>query len=48
MKNVRFINKKVEDFAKSFEAENGKADTIVIDPPRDGMHPSTYRPLLTF
>jgi 23S rRNA (uracil1939-C5)-methyltransferase len=48
VKNVRFVNAKVEDFAASFEAENGKADTIVIDPPRDGMHPSTYRSLLTF
>lgn len=48
VKNVRFINKKVEDFAKSFESENGRADTIVIDPPRDGMHPSTYHSLLTF
>ena len=48
VKNVRFINEKVEDFAKSFEEKWGRADTIVIDPPRDGMHPSTYRSLLSF
>lgn len=38
----------MEDFAKSFESQNGTADSIIIDPPRDGMHPSTYRSILTF
>ncbi|GAB0175222.1 MAG: 23S rRNA (uracil(1939)-C(5))-methyltransferase RlmD [Candidatus Altimarinota bacterium] len=48
IKNVRFMNEKVEDFAKKFLETGGKADTIILDPPRDGMHPSTYATLLSF
>lgn len=40
--NVEFVNAKVEDFVKivgsEFKINNSKL-TIVIDPPRDGMHP---------
>lgn len=39
---------KVEDFAKQFASENGKADTIVLDPPRDGLYPSAIPHILSF
>ncbi|MBX9808776.1 23S rRNA (uracil(1939)-C(5))-methyltransferase RlmD [Candidatus Gracilibacteria bacterium] len=46
--NVEFINEKVEDFATKFASEGGKADTIVLDPPRDGLHPSAIPNILGF
>ncbi len=46
--NVEFICKKTEVFAQEFKEAWKKADTIVIDPPRDGMHPSTLPSLLAF
>lgn len=46
--NIEFINKKVEDFARDFRANGGKADTIVLDPPRDGLHPSAMPHILSF
>jgi 23S rRNA (uracil1939-C5)-methyltransferase len=46
--NVEFINQKVEDFAVKFAADGGKADTIVLDPPRDGLHPSAIPHILGF
>lgn len=46
--NVEFVNAKVEDFAKKFASENGKADTIVLDPPRDGLHASAIPHILAF
>ena len=46
--NVEFVNAKVEDFAKKFASENGKADTIVLDPPRDGLHSSAIPHILAF
>lgn len=48
IKNVEFINSKVEDFAKEFSSWWWKADTIVLDPPRDGLHPSAIPNILTF
>lgn len=48
IKNVEFINSKVEDFAKDFSQGWWKADTIVLDPPRDGLHPSAIPHILTF
>jgi 23S rRNA (uracil1939-C5)-methyltransferase len=48
VKNVEFVNMKVEDFAKQFASENGKADTIVLDPPRDGLYPSAIPHILSF
>lgn len=46
--NVEFVNAKVEDFAVKFASENGKADTIMLDPPRDGLHPSAIPHILWF
>lgn len=46
--NIEFICKKVEIFAQEFKNARKKADTIVIDPPRDGMHPLTLPSLLSF
>lgn len=46
--NVEFVNAKVEDFAQKFSTEWGQADTIVIDPPRDGMHPSALPNIISF
>lgn len=46
--NIEFICKKVEIFAQEFKDARKRADTIVIDPPRDGMHPLTLPSLLSF
>ncbi len=46
--NVEFVNAKVEDFASEFAKNSGKADTIVLDPPRDGLHPSAIPHILSF
>lgn len=46
--NVEFVNAKVEDFAAEFAKNSGKADTIVLDPPRDGLHPSAIPHILSF
>lgn len=43
--NVHFKNEKVEDFALHFDQ---KADTIVLDPPRDGLHPSALPYIRSF
>lgn len=48
IKNVEFVNSKVEDFAKEFSSSWWKADTIVLDPPRDGLHPSAIPNIITF
>jgi 23S rRNA (uracil1939-C5)-methyltransferase len=42
------VNAKVEDFASEFAKNSGKADTIVLDPPRDGLHPSAIPHILSF
>jgi 23S rRNA (uracil1939-C5)-methyltransferase len=46
--NVEFVNAKVEDFASDFAKQGGHADTIVLDPPRDGLHPSAIPHILSF
>lgn len=46
--NVEFVNAKVEDFASEFAKNSGKADTIILDPPRDGLHPSAIPHILWF
>ena len=46
--NIEFVNSKVEDFAKQFASEWGRADTIVLDPPRDGLHASAIPHILAF
>ena len=48
VKNVEFINKKVEDFARDFAKDGGKADTIILDPPREWLHPSAIPHILSF
>jgi 23S rRNA (uracil1939-C5)-methyltransferase len=64
VKNVEFVNMKVEDFAAQFEkqilgessvpqagqllSKGAIADTIVLDPPRDGLHPSAISHILGF
>lgn len=48
VENMEFINAKVEDFAKDFAETNKTADTIVVDPPRDGLHPSAIPNILDF
>ena len=49
--NIEFINAKVEDFVAKIGSEymiDRSKLAIVIDPPRDGMHPSTLPSLLSF
>jgi len=46
--NMKFVNKKVEDFLNEYIQAEKKADILIIDPPRAGMHPSTLPHLLTF
>ena len=48
IQNVKFINAKVEDFAAEFASSHGKADTIVLDPPRDGLHPKAIPHIISF
>ena len=48
VKNIEFVNAKVEDFAKKLSLSGMSADTIVLDPPRDGLHPSAIDPILSF
>jgi 23S rRNA (uracil1939-C5)-methyltransferase len=48
VKNVEFINAKVEDFAEKFASEWGRADTIILDPPRDGLYPWAIPHILSF
>lgn len=48
IKNMEFINAKVEDFAENFKNSHKKADSIVVDPPRDGLHPSAIPNILGF
>ncbi len=46
--NMNFVNAKVEDFLEKYIAEWKKADLLVIDPPRAGMHPSALPNILKF
>ena len=51
IKNVEFVNAKVEDFVKKVGTEftiHNSQFTIIIDPPRDGMHPSALPNIVTF
>ncbi len=48
IRNVEFIQAKVEDFARDFAQVWSKADTIVLDPPRDGLHPDAIPYILSF
>ena len=46
--NIEFINEKAEVFLKDFVEWWGKADLLVIDPPRDWMHPSALPNIISF
>lgn len=48
LKNIEFINEKVEVFLRWYLSEGKKADLLVIDPPRAWMHPDTLPSLLEF
>lgn len=46
--NMSFVNAKVEDFLDDYLEKEMKADLLIIDPPRAGMHPSTLPNVLKF
>jgi len=46
--NVEFVNAKVEEFLKDFVKTWEKVDLLIVDPPRDGMHPDTLPNLINF
>ena len=48
--NMTFINEKTEKFLPRFLEENSdiKNTSLVIDPPRDGMHPDALPDILKF
>lgn len=46
--HMDFVNAKVEDFLEKYLKEWMKADLLVIDPPRAGMHPDTLPSVLKF
>lgn len=48
--NITFINDKTENFLPKFLAENSdiKNTSLIIDPPRDGMHPGALPEILKF
>lgn len=46
--SMQFVNAKVEDFLNDYISQNKKADLLIIDPPRAGMHPSALPNILKF
>jgi len=46
--NIEFKNKKVEDFLKEYIKQWQKADLLIIDPARAGMHPEAISNILKF
>lgn len=48
--NIEFVNAKVEEFLKDFESkpDKSKVDLLVIDPPRDWMHPDALPNIVKF
>jgi 23S rRNA (uracil1939-C5)-methyltransferase len=46
VKNARYVAGKAEDLAWTDET-GGKPDTVIIDPPRAGLHPKVTAALLT-
>ena len=42
------MNAKVEEFLSIYLEQNKKADLLIIDPPRAGMHPSALPNILKF
>jgi 23S rRNA (uracil1939-C5)-methyltransferase len=48
IKNIDFINAKVEDFLGKYLEQGKSADLLIIDPPRAGMHPNALPNILKF
>lgn len=48
LNNMSFVNKKVEDFLWDYLEQNDRADLIVLDPPRNWMHPKALKDILEF
>lgn len=48
IKNMEFINAKVEDFLKDYTKSSESADLLIIDPPRAWMHPDALPNILKF
>lgn len=48
IKNIDFVNAKVEDFLGKYLDQWKTADLLVIDPPRAGMHPDALPNILKF
>ncbi|MDD3302813.1 MAG: 23S rRNA (uracil(1939)-C(5))-methyltransferase RlmD [Candidatus Gracilibacteria bacterium] len=48
IENIEFINAKVEDFLKEYTKNGEKANLLIIDPPRNGMHPDALPNILKF
>jgi len=48
IQNIEFVNAKVEEFLSIYLEQNKKADLLIIDPPRAGMHPSALPNILKF
>lgn len=48
IKNIDFINAKVEDFLVDYLEKKENADLLIIDPPRAWMHPSALPNILKF
>lgn len=46
--NMSFVNAKVEEFLDDYLEQNKKADLLIIDPPRAGMHPLALPNILKF
>jgi len=46
--NMSFVNAKVEEFLDKYLQQNKKADLLIVDPPRAGMHPSALPNILKF
>lgn len=46
--NLEFVNAKVENFLKEFVKTREKPDVLVIDPPREWMHPDTLPNIISF
>ncbi len=48
LENIKFENAKTEDFLKKYLSQKNKADLLIVDPPRSGMHPSALEDILKF
>jgi len=48
IKNIDFVNAKVEDFLSDYLKSRQKADLLIIDPPRAWMHPKALSDILEF